>query len=99
MLTAMQRLIKTVAKSTCVSDDNRLLRARRKRRVRIGLKSQEWLREKDAKTLEWYGKLDEELVVKQVQALQIGVNFEQFSDEEGEDDEEHVDDDEEGERG
>ena len=78
----MQQLIKAVAGSTGLSDDNRLLRARRKRRVRIGLKSQEWLREEDATKLDWYGKLDEELVVRQVQALQMGANFEQFSDEE-----------------
>jgi hypothetical protein len=82
MLTAMQQLIKAVAGSTGLNDDNRLLRARRKRRVRIGLKSQEWLREEDTTKLDWYGKLDEELVVRQVQALQVGANFEQFSDEE-----------------
>jgi hypothetical protein len=82
MLTAMHQPVKAIAGSTALGDDNRLLRARRKRRVRIGLKSQEWLREEDAKTHDWYGKFDEELVVKQVQALQMGANFEQFSDEE-----------------
>jgi hypothetical protein len=85
MLTAMQQLIKAVAGLTGLSDDNRLLRARRKRRVRIGLKSQEWLREVDAETLDSYGKFNEKSVVKQVQALQMGANFEQFSDEESDD--------------
>jgi ABC-type Zn2+ transport system substrate-binding protein/surface adhesin len=95
MFAVMQQLIESVAGSTGVSDHNRLLKAKRKRRVRIGLKAQDWLRSKGAETLEWYGKLDEELVVKQVQSLQMGANFEQFSDEEGGDEEERGDDEEE----
>jgi hypothetical protein len=96
MLAAMQQLIKVVAGSTGLNDDNRLLRARRKRRVRIGLKSQDWLREEDATKLDWYGKLDEELVVRQVQALQMGANFEQFSDEESDGNDMDGEDDEDG---
>lgn len=96
MLAAMQQLIKVVAGSTGLNDDNRLLRARRKRRVRIGLKSQDWLREEDATKLDWYGKLDEELVVRQVQALQMGANFEQFSDEESDGNDMDGEEDEDG---
>jgi hypothetical protein len=63
--------------------NNRFLFARRNKRLRIGLKTELWLREKDGKTLEWYARLDEEIVLSNREVYKANAAQLEFSDSEG----------------
>jgi hypothetical protein len=57
---------------------------RRKRRIRIGLKTQEWLREESPDTLDWFSKLEERQMERRKGNYNMAVSFVEFSDSEEE---------------
>jgi hypothetical protein len=67
---------------------------RRKRRQRIGLKLNDWLRNRDEHANEWYYRKGEKNVTRRMREVQMVVNLEEHSDSESHDSEEEDHEDE-----
>ena len=93
-MTAVMQLISKVGPTIRDSATQQFLKIRRRRRVRFGLKTGNWLGSQSDELLERYGRLEEEDAVRMMSELRLGVNLETFSDEE---DHEQSDSDLEGE--